>query len=332
MKKKVTIGFIIITLLISIFLLLNWKLNWNYFKHETEIKASITKKPTVKPNLITKDEMNKLETQANEERLILKATKKSVAQEIKPEPPPIVEVKPPNQTPSALSTKRLNWGYKPGANGTAPGVSENFKSLLSRFNGIYLDKSGQKSVYLTFDEGYENGYTPAILDVLKSQQVTAAFFVTGTYVTNNPSLVKRMDQEGYIIGNHTWHHYNLSDITADEIKVEMDYVKKEIAKVIGQKEIRYMRPPTGAFSELSLDTTNQLGYQSVFWSVAYKDWVTTEQQGWQHAYDSVMPQIHPGAIILLHAVSKDNAEALDKIITDLKAQGYTFKSLDQYGK
>lgn len=331
MKKKVAIGFTVITfvVLVSVFLFVNW--------NKTESKPTNTKKSADTPKLISKDEISKLEAQEKEELVIMKATKKSVTPIVKQDPPPVVEVKPPIQkqkppVSQVLSTNRLNWGFKTSVNGTGPGVNENYKALLTRFNGIYLDKSGEKSLYLTFDEGYENGYTLAILDVLKNQQVPAAFFVTGTYVTNNPSLVKRMDQEGYIIGNHTWHHYNLSDIAAEEVKTELDYVKNETTKVIGSKEMHYMRPPTGAFSELSLDTINQLGYQSVFWSVAYRDWVTTEQQGWQHAYDSVMPQIHPGAIILLHAVSSDNAEALDKIITDLKAQGYTFKSLDQYGK
>ncbi|MDF2558079.1 MAG: delta-lactam-biosynthetic de-N-acetylase [Bacillales bacterium] len=323
MGKKVTISIMALAFIIASFAFV--------YLNAAKSKPTTTKKTIEPPPLLSKEEIKNYKIQDKEEQVIMKAAKKSLAPEVKQVPPPVVTTPAPTDS-QPVSSKRLNWGYKISANGNPPGVNENYKSILRRFNGIYLDKSGGNSLYLTFDEGYENGFTPAILDVLKNHQVPAAFFVTGTYVTNNATLVKRMDQEGHIIANHTWHHYNLSDISVEDVKTELDYVKNELAKVIGQKEIRYMRPPTGAFSELSLDIANKMGYQTVFWSVAYKDWVTTEQKGSQHAYDTVMPQIHPGAIILLHAVSKDNAEALDKIITDLKAQGYIFKSLDQYGK
>ncbi|MGZ4163895.1 MAG: delta-lactam-biosynthetic de-N-acetylase, partial [Tumebacillaceae bacterium] len=180
----------------------------------------------------------------------------------------------------------------------------------------------------TFDNGYENGYTEKVLDVLKAKQVPATFFVTGQYIKDQPELLKRMVAEGHIIGNHSWSHPDVSQISNEKLKDELDKVKQAVTEVTGQKEMKYLRTPRGIFNERSLMYSKQLGYTNVFWSVAYKDWETKDQKGAQYAFDKVTAQLHPGAVILLHSVSKDNAEALGMIIDDARKKGYEFKSLD----
>lgn len=223
----------------------------------------------------------------------------------------------------------FHFGFKKSKDGQLPSINEEgFKEILIKNDAIFLGDTNQKELYLTFDNGYENGYTPAILDVLKEKKVPAAFFVTGHYLKDKPELVRRMSEEGHIVGNHSWSHPDMSVTPDAKIKEELDRVKQEVVTLTG-KEIPYLRPPRGIFSDRSLAVSKNLGYINVFWSVAYKDWDTNVQQGSQYAYDQVMKQLHPGAVILLHSVSKDNTEALGRIIDAARAQGYTFKSLDE---
>lgn len=219
------------------------------------------------------------------------------------------------------------WGYKKNTNGEAPEIGK-YEEILKQNNAYYLDDSGDKNIYLTFDNGYEEGYTPAILDVLKKEKVPATFFVTGHYVESRPDLVKRMAEEGHIIGNHSYHHPDFSILTKDAMRMELEELEEKVAEVSEQKELKFLRPPRGIFSQKTLEWSNELGYIHVFWSLAFKDWETGKQKGWEYAFNEVMEQIHPGAIILLHTVSKDNAEALEALIKELRKQGYTFKSLD----
>jgi peptidoglycan-N-acetylmuramic acid deacetylase len=192
-----------------------------------------------------------------------------------------------------------------------------------------LGDTAKKELYLTFDNGYENGYTAKILDILHDKKVPTIFFVTGHYVKDQPELLKRMVEEGHLIGNHSWSHPDVSRISNMKLKEELDKVKEEVTKLTGQKEMHFLRTPRGIFSERTLAFSKELGYTNVFWSIAYKDWNAKDHKGWKHAYDKVMDQLHPGAVILLHSVSKDNAEALGKIIDDARQKGYEFKSLDQ---
>ncbi|MHA6252672.1 delta-lactam-biosynthetic de-N-acetylase [Oceanobacillus sp. CAU 1775] len=219
------------------------------------------------------------------------------------------------------------WGYKKNTNGEAPEIGV-YHEILKKYGAYYLDDSGEKNIYLTFDNGYEEGYTPVILDVLKKEAVPGLFFVTGHYVESRPDLVKRMVDEGHIIGNHSYHHPDFSILTKDAMRAELEDLEAKVAEVTDQKELKYVRPPRGIFNERTLEWANDLGYIHVFWSIAFKDWETKNQKGWQYAYEEVMDQVHPGAIILLHTVSKDNAEALTVLIKELREQGYTFKSLD----
>lgn len=223
-----------------------------------------------------------------------------------------------------------HFGFKKSRNGQVASINEEgFKGIVERHGAIFLGDTTKKELYLTFDNGYENGYTAKVLDVLKEKQVPAIFFVTGHYVKDQPELLKRMVSEGHLVGNHSWSHPDMSQISSAKIQEELDKVKEQVGELTGQKEMRYLRPPRGIFSDRVLDVSRGLGYTSVFWSVAYKDWDTKAQKGWRYAYDQVLVQLHPGAVILLHSVSKDNAEALGQIIDDARKQGYEFKSLDQ---
>jgi peptidoglycan-N-acetylmuramic acid deacetylase len=223
-----------------------------------------------------------------------------------------------------------HYGFLKSKNGAMPSIdNEGFKEILKKHGAIFLGDITKKEIYLTFDNGYENGYTIKVLDVLNQIKVPAAFFVTGHYVKDQPELVKRMVREGHIIGNHSWSHPDMSQISDIRLKTELEKLKDEVSKVTGQKEMPFTRPPSGIFSERVLRVSKELGYTNVFWSIAYKDWDEKVQKGWKYAYDNVMSQIHPGAVIMLHTVSRDNSEALEKIINDTRARGYEFKSLDQ---
>lgn len=230
----------------------------------------------------------------------------------------------------SLSGEGSGWGFVK-KKGTPPDIPAAQTELLEQYNGRYLDTSGEKRLYLTFDEGYENGFTAPILDVLKRTGTPAAFFVTGPYLEGQEGLIRRMIDEGHIVGNHTVNHLNLPKQPVDTVKSELTGLNEKCRELYGY-DMAYMRPPEGEFSERVLAVTNDLGMRTVMWSFAYKDWDVNIQKGADYAYSSVMPYLHPGAVILLHAVSSDNASALERIITDAKSQGYEFGSLDELYK
>lgn len=230
----------------------------------------------------------------------------------------------------AYSNKAIHWGFKRSSNETPPSAGKEMDELLNKYGAFYLGDTTKKEIYLTFDNGYENGFTAQILDTLKEKQVPAAFFVTGHYLKSQPELVRRMVAEGHIVGNHSWSHPDLTTVSNDKLKKELNLVNEEYKRVTGKEDdLRYLRPPRGIFSERTLALSAELGYHHILWSLAFVDWKVDQQKGWQYAYDNIMNQIHPGAIILLHTVSRDNAEALAKVIDDLRLRGYQFKSLDQ---
>jgi len=263
-----------------------------------------------------------------------------------PQPEIKKETVPPKETPaevipsatptpilktdfSALANDTNGWGFR-RIKGSRPEFTKMQTQMMEKYNCIYMGSSEEKVLYLTFDEGYENGYTPMILDTLKEKQVPAAFFITGPYLQKQEELVKRMLDEGHIVGNHTQNHPSLpSLITEEKIEEEVLKLDRIFYEKFG-KSMKYLRPPMGEFSERTLAVTNSLGYVNTFWSLAYKDWVTTEQKGKEYAFKNVTENLHNGAVILLHAVSKDNAEALGDIIDYARANGYTFLSLDEY--
>lgn len=223
----------------------------------------------------------------------------------------------------------FHFGFKRSVNGQLPSIDqEGFKELLKKHGAVFMGDPAKKELYLTFDNGYENGYTSRILDTLKAKKVPATFFVTGHYVKTQAELLKRMTAEGHIIGNHSWSHPDVSTISEEKLVEELNRVKTEVAKITGQQEMKYLRTPRGIFNERSLAVSKKLGYTNVFWSLAYMDWNVKAQRGAQHAYEKVTAQFHPGAVMLLHSVSRDNAEALERIIDEARRQGYEFKSLD----
>lgn len=221
-----------------------------------------------------------------------------------------------------------DWYFKPSANHKPATTEPEYEALLNKYDGVYIGDTTKKNVYLTFDNGYEAGYTAKILDTLKREHVPAAFFITGHYIKDQPEMVKRMVREGHIIGNHSWGHPDLSKISDEKYERELSKLKEAYTELTGKQTMIYLRPPRGTFSERSLKLAKEKGYVSVFWSAAYKDWIRDAPRGSDYAYKSIMKRMHPGAILLLHTVSSDNAEALPRVIKVLKEQGYHFCSLD----
>lgn len=229
----------------------------------------------------------------------------------------------------AASDQPFHFGFKKSKQGRPASIAqEGFQSILEKNDALFIGDDSNKNLYLTFDNGYENGYTTQILDVLKEKKVPATFFVTGPYIKDEPELLNRMVNEGHIIGNHSWSHPDMTTKSDDQIIKELDRVKKAVGEVTGQKDMLFMRPPRGIFSDRTLSVSREQNFINVFWSIAYMDWLTDKQKGWQHAYNKVTEQLHPGAIIMLHSVSRDNAEAMGRIIDKAREEGYQFKSLD----
>lgn len=263
------------------------------------------------------DATNNTSTTGNQERNI---------PETSVSPEPMVEGK-------SLSTEKIAHSYGVAKNGVANEISVNAQNFFeeNNFNAFCLDtKSKDKVLYLTFDCGYENGYTSKILDVLKEKKVNAAFFCTLPQVKENPELIKRMIDEGNIVGNHSVTHPSFAEISTSQMTEEIKGMEEYLKENFNYCE-PYFRFPMGEYSESALDLVGSLGYTSVFWSLAYADWDLNNQKGANYAYETVMSRIHPGAVILLHSVSPDNANALADIIDSARAQGYEFKSLRDYG-
>ncbi len=192
-----------------------------------------------------------------------------------------------------------------------------------------MGNSEKKYVYLTFDEGYEAGYTERILQVLKENDVKATFFITAHYVNTQEDIVKEMINDGHMIGNHTVNHKSMPDLTDDEVKSEVMNLHTAVYQKFGY-EMKYIRPPKGEFSERTIDITNSLGYTTVMWSFAYDDWDENKQDRVDYAKKKILDNVHPGAVILLHGNSKDNTNVLDECIKEIKNMGYEFRSLDKF--
>ena len=222
-----------------------------------------------------------------------------------------------------------NWGLSFQEEGQPPAANASFEEL-KQYDAYYAQDTNEKVLYLTFDAGYENGNTEPILDALKKHDVQATFFVVGTYIESEPELVKRMTAEGHIVGNHTYHHPDMSSIsTMDTFKKELESVEKVYGDVTGDKMTKYYRPPGGKYNEANLRMAQELGYQTFFWSLAYVDWYQDDQPAKAEAFDKLLNRIHPGAIVLLHSTSATNAQILDELLTKWEEMGYTIKPLGQ---
>ena len=222
-----------------------------------------------------------------------------------------------------------SWGLSFRENGTAP-VGNAGVSQLKKYNAAYIGSTEEKVIYLTFDAGYENGCTAKILDTLKEHQVPAAFFLVGNYLERNGDLVRRMVEEGHIVGNHTMHHYDMSKIDHKEsFSQELKKLEDLFREVTGKELPKYYRPPQGIYSEENLKMAQELGYRTVFWSLAYVDWNNDSQPTAQEAFDKLIPRIHKGAVVLLHSTSRTNAEILGELLTKWKDLGYRFGTLEE---
>lgn len=237
-----------------------------------------------------------------------------------------------NANPDTLSNEKHGWGFRPNTSHETPEIPANMKELLNKYSGYYVGDTSSKVIYVTFDEGYENGYTPKILDVLKANNVKAAFFVTRPYILQNKEIVKRMMDEGHTVCNHTSKHPSMPSVTSDLERFNKEFSDTEEAykEVTGKDMPKFFRPPMGEFSEKSLYLTQKLGYKTILWSFAHKDWLVDQQPSIETTIERVITRSHNGEIMLLHAVSKSNTEALDSIIKQLQSQGYRFGTLDEF--
>lgn len=222
-----------------------------------------------------------------------------------------------------------SWGLSFRQEGTAP-IGNAGVQQLKEYDAVYLGNTGEKVLYLTFDAGYENGCTEKILDTLQKHQVSAAFFLVGNYIEKNADLVRRMVREGHVVGNHTMHHLDMSKL-ADEAAFgkELRDLEDLYRDTVGQDMPKYYRPPQGIYSEENLKMAKALGYKTVFWSLAYVDWLSDSQPTREQAFSKLLPRIHNGAVVLLHSTSKTNAEILDELLTKWEDMGYRFGTLEE---
>ena len=232
-------------------------------------------------------------------------------------------------TTSTLSNKKIGWGIKKNDNHTQPDLGTENKNLIEKYNGIAMGNNDDKNIYLTFDLGYEAGYTAKILDDLKEKNVKATFFITAHYLNTANDLVKRMIDEGHIVGNHTVNHKSMPEISDDEIKKELMDLNQAVYEKFGY-EMKYMRPPKGEYSERTLSLTENLGFKTVMWSFAYVDWIDDKQPAKDEAMKKIISNLHNGEIMLLHATSKTNSEIMADMVDEIRKEGFEIKRLDEF--
>lgn len=231
-----------------------------------------------------------------------------------------------------ISTQEYSWYFNPRNDQKQPEPIKE-ANFFNKYSSYYVGNPNEKVIYLTFDAGYENGTTESILNTLKKHNAKAHFFVVESYIKNNPELVKRMEKEGHLVCNHSKTHPSMASINDfEKFKEEILSVEKTYKEVTGKEMPKYFRPPMGKFSEQSLKYTQDLGYNSVFWSFAYVDWYNDKQPTHEFAKDKIYTRTHPGAIVLLHPNSKTNTEILDEVITHWENEGYRLETLDYLTK
>lgn len=222
-----------------------------------------------------------------------------------------------------------SWGLSFRQEGSAP-VGTAGTEQLRQYDAAYLGDTREKVLYLTFDAGYENGSTEKVLDTLKKHRVPAAFFLVGNYIERNADLVRRMVEEGHIVGNHTMHHYDMSKLGSPEtFSKELTDLENLFRETTGKDLPKYYRPPQGIYSQENLKMAKSLGYKTVFWSLAYVDWLNDKQPTREQAFSKLLPRTHNGAVVLLHSTSKTNAEILDDLLTQWENLGYRFGTLEE---
>ena len=229
----------------------------------------------------------------------------------------------------AASAEVTNWGLSFQREGEAP-LGNATPEYLAQYDALCRRETQEKVLYLTFDAGYENGNTAPILDALKNHGVKATFFLVGNFLETEPDLVRRMAAEGHTIGNHTYSHPDMSQIsTEDAFRQELEKNESLYRSITGEEMAKLYRPPQGKYSESNLQMAQQLGYHTVFWSLAYVDWYQDDQPTREEAFSKLLSRVHPGAVVLLHSTSSTNGEILDELLSEWEALGYTFGDLEQ---
>ncbi len=232
--------------------------------------------------------------------------------------------------PASGSVSSDNWGLGFGQEGSQPTGNASVDEL-KQYDAHFVGDNAEKVIYLTFDAGYENGNTQPILDALKKHNVTATFFVVGHYLESAPELVKQMVADGHFVGNHTYHHLDMSSIASKEsFEKEMRDVENLFKEITGTELAHFYRPPQGKYNTNNLKMAKELGYHTFFWSLAYVDWYQDKQPTREEAFKKLVGRIHPGAIVLLHSTSKTNGEILDELLTRWEEMGYTFRTLEDF--
>lgn len=225
------------------------------------------------------------------------------------------------------STSESNWGLSFQEEGKPP-VANTTVEELKQFDAYYMQNTEENNIYLTFDCGYENGNTAPILDALKKHNAPATFFIVGNFLSTSPDLVRRMTEEGHTVGNHTFHHPDMSKISSiDAFSKELKDLENLYKETTGKEMVKYYRPPQGKYSESNLKMAQDLGYQTFFWSLAYVDWYQDKQPSSEEAFQKLLGRIHPGAIVLLHSTSSTNAAILDELLSKWEEMGYQFQPL-----
>ena len=230
---------------------------------------------------------------------------------------------------TTLSNELLAWGFMRGKNHEQAMLDAKSEKIIRKYNGISMGSKDSNTVYLTFDCGYEAGYTTAILDALEENDVKAVFFITGHYLNTASDLVKRMIEEGHIVGNHTVNHKCLPNISDEEIKKEVMELHNAVYEKFGY-EMSYFRPPKGEFSERVVKIVQDLGYTSVMWSSAYDDWDKEKQGRLEYGKNKILDNMHNGCVLLLHSTSEDNCKILSDVIKEIKNMGYELKNINEF--
>ena len=265
------------------------------------------------------DELGRNESSDEHKQTETTDTQDAKPEQEKPQPPEGWELK--------LASE--DWGLSFGESGTQP-VGNATAEDLAWYDAYYVGADDEKVIYLTFDCGYENGNTEPILDALKKHNVQATFFVVGHFLETAPDMVKRMVEDGHTVGNHTYHHLDMPTISDREtFQKEMDDVANLFYEITGTELSMYYRPPQGKCNEQNLKMAHELGYHTIFWSLAYVDWDTDAQPSHEAAFEKLTGRIHPGAIVLLHNTSQTNGEILDELLTKWEEMGYSFKPLSE---
>lgn len=228
---------------------------------------------------------------------------------------------------NVINLNAAGWGFSKNPNHTTPEIGK-YKLMIEDTSSYYVGDTTKKEVYLTFDAGYDNGELSKILTTLKEKQVVGSFFLTGDFVKRFPKLTHQINNDGHVVCNHSYSHKKIQTLSYDELKNDIEKLNDEYYKLTGKQMTKYFRPPAGEFNREALLNVQKLGYKTIFWSIAYCDWDTNKQSSTTKAVESVINNLHPGAIILLHTVSKTNSNSLGIIIDEIRNQGYTFKTVE----